>query len=361
MTISKTFQSTNKHTKISKGLKAFVMAAGAGTRLRPLTYSIPKPMVPIVNKPVLEHTLENLKKHGIKDIVMNLHYYGSMIKDYFKCGASLGLNIEYSYEKKLLGTAGGVKKKENFFNDTFVVMSGDGLTDLDLTKVLDFHRKKRSIATMVLKEVDAKFEYGVTLCDDSGRIKKFIEKPRWSDVFSNTVNTGIYVFEPEIFRYIPEGEFYDFGSQLWPKLLEMKKNIYGFVMDGYWTDVGNLKEYRQGQRAALDGKIKLNIPGEEIKKGIYVSAGAKIDKTSKLISPCVIGRDCVIEKNSVVGPYTVIAAKCRISSGASISNSILWGRVEVAKNVKLDNCIIGYKAKVVSDISVYEGTILHVD
>ncbi len=342
-------------------MKAFVMAAGAGTRLRPLTYSIPKPMVPVVNKPVLEHTLENLKKHGIEDMVMNLHYYGGMIKDYFGDGSKLGINIEYSYEKKLLGTAGGVKKKEDFFDDTFIVLSGDGLTDLDLTGVLNFHRKKKALATMALKEVDSKFDYGVTLCDKSGRIKKFIEKPRWSDVFSNTVNTGIYIFEPEIFRYIPKGEFYDFGSQLWPKLLSMKKNIYGIVINNYWTDVGNLKEYRQGQRDALDGKIKLNIPGEERKKGIYVSRGAKIDKRTKLIAPCVVGSDCVIEKNSIIGPHTVIAAKCKIASGAVVSNSILWGRVEVAKNVKLDNCIIGYRAKVVSDISVYEGTILLVD
>jgi len=345
-------------------VKAFVMAAGAGTRLRPLTFSIPKPMVPIVNKPVLEHTIENLARHNIRDIKMNLHYRPDMIRDYFGDGFPWGVKISYSFEKKLLGTAGGVKKCEDFFADggSFVVMSGDGLTDVDIDEVLDFHRRKKSIATMLLKEVDSKFEYGVTLCDaKTGRIKKFIEKPHWSDVFSNTVNTGIYVFEPEIFRYIPRGQFYDFGQQLWPKLLKLRLPIYGFVTKSYWTDVGNLKEYRQGQRDALDGKIRINIPGVEIKKGIFVSNGAGIHKSARLIAPCVVGRYVKVGENAVIGPYTVIAAKSTISKGASVSNSILWGRVKVAPRVKLDNCIIGYRARVVSDISVFEGTILNLE
>jgi len=209
--------------------------------------------------------------------------------------------------------------------------------------------------------VDSKFEYGVTLCDKNGRIRKFIEKPRWSDVFSNTVNTGIYVFETEIFKYIPRGTFYDFGQQLWPKLLSLHLPIYGYITKSYWTDVGNLKEYRQGQRDALDGKIHLNIPGRQIKKGIYVSNGAVIHPTARLIAPCVIGRYVNIGARASIGPYTVIAAKSIISESASVSNSILWGRVRVAPRVKLDNCIIGYRAKVVSDISVFEGTILKVD
>ena len=351
-----------------KNIKAFVMAAGAGTRLRPLTFSIPKPMVPIVNKPVLEHTIENLARHNITDIKMNLHYRGDMIKDYFGDGYPWGVKISYSYEKTLLGTAGGVKKCEDFFagspdtSSTFIVMSGDGLTDVDITDIIKFHKKKKSLATMVLKEVDAKFEYGVTLCDKTtSRIKDFIEKPRWSDVFSNTVNTGIYIFETEIFKYIPSGQFYDFGQNLWPKLLKLKLPIYGYVTKSYWTDVGNLKEYRQGQRDALDRKILLNIPGKEIKKGIFVSSGADIHPTVRLISPCVVGRYVKIAPRAAIGPYTVIAAKSTISESASVSNSILWGRVKVAPRVRLDNCIIGYRARVISDISVFEGTILKVD
>ncbi|MDI6757597.1 MAG: NDP-sugar synthase [Endomicrobiia bacterium] len=343
-------------------MKAFVMAAGAGTRLRPLTYSIPKPMVPVVNKPVLEHTVENLAGHFAGDIMMNLHYRGDMIKEYFGDGSKWGARISYSPEKKLMGTAGGVKKCEDFLKGgAFIVMSGDGLSDVDLSAVCDFHRRKKSVATMVLKAVDSKFDYGVTLLSPSGRIKKFIEKPYWSDVFSNTVNTGIYVFEPEVLKLIPPNRFYDFGQDLWPKMLKKGLPIYGYVTKSYWTDVGNLKEYRQGQRDALSGNIRLNIPGRQIKKGVYVGEGSIIHPSAKLIAPCVIGKQCLIEKNVIIGPDTVVAAKCAIAPGAVISNSILWGRVRVSPRVKLDNCIIGYRAKVVSDISVYEGTILNVD
>jgi len=342
-------------------MKAFVMAAGAGTRLRPLTYAIPKPMVPVVNKPVIFYTLENLMRHGIHNAVLNLHHYPGMIKKYFKDGSQLGMNISYSYEKKLLGTAGGVKKMQDFFDTTFVVMSGDGLTDIDLTKAIKYHKAKKALGTMVLKAVDTKFEYGVTLTDKTGKIIKFIEKPRWSDVFANTVNTGIYIFEPEIFRHIPKGRFYDFGLQLWPELLKKKKKIYGYVMDEYWTDVGNLVEYRQGIRDALDGKIKIRIPGEQVKPGVWVGKGTVIDKKAKLIAPSVIGSYCYIGKNAVIGEYTTIADHSRISSGAKIKNSILWGNVDVLKNVNLDNCIIGRGAQVSADISVYEGTVLNIE
>ena len=342
-------------------MKAFVMAAGAGTRLRPLTFAIPKPMAPVVNKPVIFYTLENLVRHGIQQAVLNLHHYPGMIKTYFKDGSHMGMKLSYSFEKNLMGTAGGVKRMERYFDSTFVVMSGDGLTDIDLTKAVKYHKAKKAIGTMVLKPVDTKFEYGVTLTDKSGKILKFIEKPRWSDVFANTVNTGIYIFEPEIFKYIPQNKFYDFGMQLWPDLLKKKKRIYGYVMDEYWTDVGNLTEYRNGIRDALDGKIKICIPGEQIKPGIWVGKGAKIEKNVQLKAPAVIGCNCFIGRNALIGEYTTIADNCRILSGAKIKNSILWSNVEVSKNVDLDNCIIGCGAKVSEDISVYEGTVLNIE
>lgn len=342
-------------------MKAFVMAAGAGTRLRPLTFSIPKPMVPVINKPVLEHTLENLSRHGIRQVVFNLHHHPEMIKNHFTDGSQWNMKISYSYEKELLGTAGGVKKMEQFLDSTFVVMSGDGLTDIDLTKALKFHQQRKALATMVLKPVDTKFEYGITLTDRLGRIKKFIEKPRWSDVFANTVNTGIYIFEPEIFKYIPANTFYDFGLQLWPYLLKHKKRIFGYLMDEYWTDVGNLTEYRQGVRDALDRKVKLDIQGDQIKPGIWIGEGTRIEKGARLNPPCVIGNNCYIGKKAVIDEYTTIADRSRISQGAYIKNSILWERVEVAKNVRLDNCIIGSGAKVSEDISVFEGTVLNIE
>ena len=337
------------------------MAAGAGTRLRPLTYGIPKPMVPVVNKPVLEHTLENLNSHGINEAVLNLYHFPRTITKYFGDGSALGMKVTYSLEKKLLGTAGGVKKMEEMFDSTFVVLSGDGLTDIDLSKAVSFHRRKKAIATMVLKSIDSKFDYGVTLTDSSGRIQKFIEKPKWSDVFANTVNTGIYIFEPEIFKYIPKSRFYDFGSQLWPDLLKRKKRIFGYITDDYWTDVGNIREYRNGVRDALEGKIRLKLPGREIRRGIRVGEGTRIERGAKLIAPCVIGKHCFIGKKACVGRFTTVGDNSRIDRGAEIKNSILWENVKVAKNVRLENCVIGYKAKVSEDISVFEGTVLNID
>jgi mannose-1-phosphate guanylyltransferase/phosphomannomutase len=342
-------------------MKAFVMAAGAGTRLRPLTYAIPKPMVPVVNKPVLEHTLENLKRHGIYQVAMNLHHYPQIIRDYFGNGDLLGMRILYSYEKELMGTAGGVKKMEKFFDSTFVIMSGDGLTDIDLTKAIRYHKKKKALATMVLKPIDVKFEYGVTLTDKNGKIKKFIEKPKWSDVFANTVNTGIYIFEPEVFKYIPANTFYDFGLQFWPDLLKQKKAIFGYLMQEYWTDVGNLTEYRRGVHDALDGQVRITIPGEQVRPGIWIGRGTKIEKGADLKSPCVIGCSCFIGKKAVIAEGTTIGDHSTIGPGATIKNSILWGKVEVAKNVRLDNCIIGHGAKVHEDISVFEGTVLNIE
>lgn len=342
-------------------MKAFIMAAGAGTRLRPLTYSVPKPMVPVVNKPALEHTVENLKRHGVYEVVMNLHHYPDTIKKHFGDGSAYGMRISYSFEKKLMGTAGGVKRTEKYFDSTFMVMSGDGLTDIDLTKALDYHRKKKALATMVLKAVDTKFDYGVTMTDRSGLIKKFVEKPKWSDVYANTVNTGIYIFEPEIFKYIPGNTFYDFGMQVWPDLLKRKKRIFGYVMSEYWTDVGNLAEYKRGVRDALEGKLKLEIPGIQVNPGIWIGEGTHIEKGAKLKAPCVIGRCCFIGKNAIIGEYTSIGNFSRIGNGAVIKNSVLWEKVNVLKNVSLDSCIIGDQAEVSEDIAVFEGTVLNIE
>lgn len=342
-------------------MKAFVMAAGAGTRLRPLTFTIPKPMVPIVNKPVLEHTLDNLALHGITEIVMNLHHHPELIRDYFADKRFNKFSIHYSFENKLMGTAGGVKKAEKYFDDTFVVMSGDGLTDIDLKKAVKFHKKNKALATMVLKPVESRFEYGVTLLDKHGKIKQFIEKPLWSEVFANTVNTGIYIFEPEIFSYIPKEKFYDFGNQVWPDLLKMKKKIFGYVMNEFWTDVGNLGEYKKAIKDVLERKIKIKIPGKQLKNGVWIGAKTKISASAVLRPPCVIGDCCEIGKNAIIGPHTVISTGAKISAGAKISNSILWENVIVKKNVKLDNCIIGNKAKVTEDITVFEGTVINIE
>jgi len=317
-------------------------------------------MFPIVNKPVLEHVLELLRKHNIREVVINLYAHRGMIRNYFGDGSRLGIKINYSEEKKLMGTAGGVKKVERFFDDTFLVMSGDGLTNINLTNVINFHRKRRAFATMVLKRIDSHFEYGITLTGAGGRIKEFIEKPSWSSVFSNTVNTGVYVFEPRVFRYIPEGKFYDFARDVWPELLKRGERIFGYETEGYWCDIGNLLEYRRGQNDALEGKIKLNILGEKRAKNVWVGKGTQIAPRGKIKGPCVIGEDCKIKQNVLIEGFSTIGNNCVIGQGARLRNCILWNGVHVRKNVELMNCIIGNNAEISSNISVYEGSVINI-
>ncbi len=336
------------------------MSAGIGTRLRPLTYSIPKPMFPIANKPVLEHVLDLLRKHNITEVVINLHAHRGMIRDYFGNGSRLGMKINYSEEKKLMGTAGGVKKVEHFFDDTFLVMSGDGLTNVNLTNVINFHRKRRAFGTMVLKRVDTRFEYGITLTKRGGRIKEFIEKPTWSSVFSNTVNVGIYVFEPEVFSYIPKAKFCDFARDVWPKLLQRNERIFGYETEGYWCDIGNLLEYRRAQNDALAGKIELDIPGERKGRNIWIGKGAQIAPSVKIRGSCVIGENCRLNKKVSIEGFNTIGNNSIIGEGVGLRNCILWNGVHVRKNVELANCIIGNNAEISTNISVYEGSVINI-
>ena len=341
--------------------KAMLLAPGAGTRLRPLTYDTPKPMVPVVNRPVIHHVLDNLLKHGVEEVMINLHMHPEQVRGYCGDGSRWSLKIHYSHEPKLMGTAGSIKKVESFFEDgPFFVMSGDGLSDIDLTAMWQFHRKRGSVATMATKHIDARFDYGVTLTDGAQKIKGFLEKPSWGDVFSSKVNTGIYLFEPEILRLMPKGKTYDFGHELWPKLLKMKKPIYAYETDAYWCDVGNLTEYRRAQIDCLERKSRINIPGTEIRKGVWVESGAAIDPKARLEGPVLIGKGSRVAASAVVGPYTVIGDRARIGKDARLEKCILFDNVTVGEGVRLNNCIIGPNGQVRENISVYEAAVLNI-
>ncbi len=340
-------------------VRAMVMAAGAGTRLHPLTISVPKPMVPIANRPVLEYTIANLKRHGITEIILNLHNHPELIRKHFGSGSAWGVKIRYSYEPKLLGTAGGVKNVESFLRGgTFLVMSGDGLSDVDITALLSFHRRRKAVGTMALKPVDTRFEYGVALTNAEGRIKKFVEKPLWSDVFSNTVNTGIYVFESSVLAQIPRAKIYDFGHQLWPALLKKGARLFGQVIGAYWCDVGNLSEYRRAQKDVLDRKIRLPFPGRQVRPHVWVEKGTTIEPGAIFEGPCLIGQQGRIGRGARIGPYTVIGDGARIGKHVTIRQSTLWNNVRVGDGVTLENCIIGHGAQVTESIAVHEGAII---
>ena len=339
-------------------MKAVIMAGGEGTRLRPLTCSMPKPLVPVANKPVMEHIIELLKRHGIRDIAVTLQYMPDLIREYFSDGASFGLKIRYYIEQKPLGTAGSVKNAENFLDDTFLVISGDALTDINLESAIDFHRDRGAMATLVLKRVDIPLEYGVVVTDDDGRIIRFLEKPSWGEVFSDTVNTGIYILSPEIFKYIKSNEVFDFSKDLFPILLKENKPLYGYITDDYWCDIGDLGAYMQSNTDIMNGKVKVSIPGNEYYKGIWIGKGTVIDSDVKLVPPCIIGADCHIREGSEIGSYTVIGDNNIISSLCGIKKSIVWKNCTISPNVQLRGSIICNHVNLKQGVSAFEQSVV---
>jgi NDP-sugar pyrophosphorylase family protein len=339
--------------------KAMVMAAGLGTRLRPLTDLISKPMAPIVNKPVMEHIIELLVKYDFGDVVCNLHWFPEAIKDHFGDGSRFGLNISYSFEETLLGTAGGVKNVEDFFEcEAFLVMSGDALTDIYLSDVLQFHIQKGGIATLVLTEIDEPSQYGVVLMDKDKKITGFQEKPLAGEEKSNLANSGIYVFNPEIFKYIPEKTFYDFGKNVFPDLLEKDVAYYGYKHSQYWNDVGNLEEYQKGNFDALEGKVKLNIPGNQIRDGVWVGRNCRIQEEVVIIPPVCIGDNCTIKKGAKLFGPIILGDNTIVDERAVLYRGIKWGSGYIGKDASLIGAIIGYNTKIKDKASVLEKAVI---
>lgn len=352
-------------------MQVIVMCGGFGTRLRPLTYAVPKPMIPVANRPVLEYTIELLKIHRINDIIVNLHFKPEMIKNYFKDGKKWGVDITYSHERKPLGTAGGIKKIENLLKkETFLVMSGDGLTDINLTELIKFHKEKGGVVTIVLKEVSAKLEYGIAAVGKNSQITHFLEKPSWGEVFHgmNTgINTGIYVLEPEIFKYIPRNKELDFAKNLFPLLLRKKKKIFGYFTNDYWCDIGNLQQYRMSHRDILEGIIKVKIEGEWVsgrhRKGVgrcskaWIDEGCEIDPSALISGPLIIGKNCRVKRNVRISGATVLGNNCFVDEGAVLYDCIIWDNGYIGKDVRIENCIIGKNARVIESISMFGGIV----
>src|SRR3954453_873449 len=259
-------------------MKAVVMAGGEGTRLRPLTSNQPKPMVPIVGKPCMEHILELLRDHGFQEIVVTVAFLPQSIRSYFGDGSSLGVEIEYSVEETPLGTGGSVRLARDRPEATTLIISGDALCDIDLTQLVEFHRERNAAVTIGLKSVENPLEFGIVVTDEDGRVERFLEKPGWGQVFSDTINTGIYVIEPEVLKHVPRNRPYDFSKELFPLLLEMGRPIYGHVCDGYWQDIGNLDQFRQANFDALEEKVRLQIPGIRIRGNVWIGEGVELDR-----------------------------------------------------------------------------------
>lgn len=339
-------------------MKAVVMAGGQGTRLRPLTSNQPKPMVPVVNKPTMQHILELLQRHGINEAVVTLAFLPRLIRNYFGDGSSLGMHIDYTVEETPAGTAGSIRLAKELLTDTFLVISGDALTDFDLSSIIAFHRARQAMVTIALTTVENPLEFGVVIVDEEGRIQRFLEKPGWGQVFSDTVNTGIYVLEPEVFDHIPEGQPYDFSHDLFPKLFDMKKPLYGVVCEGYWQDIGTLEQYLQANRDALSGKVRVAPPGVRLRGNIWVGKGVTVDNLDDVEGPAVIGDNVRVEPGARILPYTVLGNNTVVRRGAQVGDSVLAENVYVASGAVVNGAILGIAAEVHENAHIAEGAVV---
>ncbi|MGE5557131.1 MAG: sugar phosphate nucleotidyltransferase [Bacillota bacterium] len=339
-------------------MKAVIMAGGKGTRLRPLTCNVPKPMVPILNLPMMEYILGLLAKHGFNEIYVTLHYLAEQIEQYFGAGTKRGLSIRYFTENTPLGTAGSVKNLESFLNDTFLVVSGDALTDIDLTEAFEFHRQKSSMATLLLKSVKNPLEYGVVITLKDGLIARFLEKPAWSEVFSDTVNTGIYILEPEIFSFCPPGQIFDFSKDLFPLLLQKKLPLYGLPMEGYWSDIGNIEQYRQAHYDFLSQKINLPIPGFQLRENLWVGENVEIAGSAKLGAFIHIGNNCTIGDHAAIEDFSALGNHGHIGDLVSIKRSIIGNYAFLGNGANLRGAILSDHAVLKNNVNVYEGAIV---
>jgi len=321
-------------------MKAVVMAGGEGTRLRPLTSRRPKPLAPVLNKPVMEHILLLLKSAGITDVVVTVHYMADALEGYFGDGSELGLNLIYSVEDTPLGTAGSVKQAEEYLRDgTFVIVSGDALTDVNILEAVATHREKGADATLILKQVPNPLEFGIVVTDDDGRIQRFLEKPSWGEVFSDTVNTGMYVLEPSVFEYMQPDKPYDWSQDIFPRMLADGKVLVGHVMKGFWCDIGNLTQYREAQYEVLDCGTSVEVEGVE-QHGIWIGEGTTVSEDAIVLPPTLLGRNVTVKPGARVGPFSVVGDYSVIERDACVERSILWDNVFVGASSRLNSCTV---------------------
>ncbi len=341
-------------------MRAVLMAGGSGTRLRPLTCDLPKPMVPILNRPISEHIINLLKRHGITEVIATLFYLPDVMRDYFQDGSDFGVQLTYAVEEdQPLGTAGCVKNVSELLDETFLVISGDSITDFDLTEAVAFHKARGSKATLVLARVPNPVEFGVVITDENQRIQRFLEKPSTSEIFSDTVNTGTYILEPEVLAYLPEDQECDFSKDLFPKLLAEDEPMYGYVADGYWCDVGHLEAYREAQYDGLQRKVKLDLEYyEEKSPGIWIGKNSAIDPEAQIDSPVMIGDNVRIGPRAKIEAGSVIGDNVTIGADADLKRPIVWNGSIIGDEAQLRACVTGRGTRIDRRAQILEGAIV---
>ena len=340
-------------------MRAVLMAGGSGTRLRPLTCDLPKPMVPILNRPIAEHIINLLKRHHITEVIATLYYLPDIMRDYFQDGSEFGVQMTYAIEEEQpLGTAGCVKNIQPWLDGTFITISGDAITDFNLQEAIAFHREKKSKATLILTRVPNPVEFGVVITDEDGKINRFLEKPSLSEVFSDTVNTGTYILEPEVLDYLPENEESDFSKDLFPILLEQGEPMYGYIAEGYWCDVGHLEAYREAQYDGLEQKVKLDFPYQEKSMGVWIGSNTYVDPSAKIESPVIIGDNCRIGARVRIQAGTVIGDNVTIGSDATLKRPIIWNGATIGEEAHLRACTISRGTRMDRRSQALEGSVI---
>jgi mannose-1-phosphate guanylyltransferase / phosphomannomutase len=327
-------------------MQAVILAGGRGTRLHPLTDQTPKPLTPLFNRPVMEHLIELLAKHEVRDITVTLSYLARDIVHHFGDGSKWGVNLHYSIENSPKGTAGGVKELQPILHDTFLVLSGDVVTDFDLTEAMEFHQSRSAIATVLLADVDDPMEFGVVSTTPDGQITRLVEKPKSEQVFSNTVSTGIYVMELEALSSIPYDQPYDFSRELIPRLLRNMEPVFGCKLNGYWCDIGNFVQYRNAHFDALTGKVDIAITGTEIEKGIWVGDNCEVHETAKLSAPLFLGDGAEVRRNVSVGCLSVVGDQALVDEGATVRRSIVGNGAFIGRASRITDCVVGNGSRV---------------
>ena len=340
-------------------MKAVVMAGGEGTRLRPMTANQPKPLLPVVNKPIMEHVLRLLKRHGFTETVVTVQFLAALVRNYFGDGEEIGMALSYATEEMPLGTAGSVKNAQDALRDErFLVISGDALTDIDLTDLVRFHKENGALVTIGLKRVPNPLEFGIIIIDDDGRVQRFLEKPTWGQVFSDTANTGIYVMEPEVLDHVAAGEPVDWSGDVFPKLLAEGAPLYGYVADGYWEDVGTHESYLKAQADMLSGEVDIEPDGFEVSPGVWVAEGAEVDPEAVLKGPLYIGDYAKVEAGAELREYTVLGSNVVVKEGAFLHRAVVHDNVFIGPSTNLRGCVVGKNTDVMAGARIEEGAVI---
>ena len=339
-------------------MKAVVMAGGEGSRLRPLTIGRPKPMVPMVSKPVMGHILDLLKRQGITEVVVTLHFMPEAIQSYFGDGHTLGMEIHYALEETPLGTAGSVKNAREYLDEPFIIISGDAVTDINLQDVISFHQEKSAEATLTLYRVPNPLEYGVIITDQDGRITQFLEKPSWGEVISDTVNTGIYVIDPSVLELIEEGVPTDWSKHVFPQLLESGRPLFGYVADGNWTDVGDIAEYMRATGDVLHHRVHTDEMGKHIGGDVWTGENVEIAPDAQLYGPIFLGKEVKIKGGVVIHGPTVVRDYTIVDNRAHVDRSIIWRNSYIGEGAEVRGAIVGRQCTIKSKAVLFEGVVV---